>query len=81
MRKAVEEDVFVTSSGKSVVLRIVAKEKDIGKVAFAMDSLKQAHPSASPSCLAVWLSGCLAVWLSGCLAVWLAGWLADWLAG
>lgn len=39
---AMEEDTFTTCSGKEVKLRIFVKQHDIGRVAFAMQSLKRA---------------------------------------
>jgi hypothetical protein len=35
-----KEDTFVTMSGRTVILRIYVKEKDLGKVDYAMSALK-----------------------------------------
>jgi aminopeptidase N len=39
---ALSEDSFVTANGNTVTLRLWTEAKDIGKVQFAMDSLKRA---------------------------------------
>lgn len=39
---AVQEDSFITKSGRKVALRIFVQEKNLDKVAFAMSSLKKA---------------------------------------
>ena len=52
---AMEEDTFTTCSGKEVKLRFFTEAKDIKKVKWAMESLKQAMKyDSSAACQTIW---------------------------